>query len=142
MFPTGQSGLPIEARSLPELEALPQQGVVELINRNTQMVAPTTDILQILPEPSRLGKHDDDLFVHQDRINAIDDHLVRVSNAVDKVFVEINQKLQKVALENGSHPEWPKLDKAMSKLVQDIDKARSQLAQGKFDLAEQTCSEA
>lgn len=140
MFPTSPSSdLPIKdgEHSSPVRESLDQS-----INKNTREVAPITDILQILPEPPKIGKHDDDLLIHQDRINAIDDHLVRVSDAVSKVFVEMNGKMQKIALENGSHKEWPKLDEAMKKLVQNIDKARSQLSQGKFDLAETTCSEA
>lgn len=142
MFPGGSSDLPLQDRmqSSPVLESQPK--VIESVSKNTKAVTPTTDILQILPEPPKVRKHEDDLLIHQDRINAVDDHLVRVSVAVSKVFVEINGKMQKIAQENGDHQKWPQLDEAMEKLVQNIDKARSQLSQGKFDLAEKTCSEA
>lgn len=114
----------------------------ESVKANTHEVVPTTDILQILPKPPEVGKHDDDLLIHQDRIDAIDAHLVRVGDAVSKVFVEINGKMQKVAQKHGSPQKWPKLDEAMENLVRNTDKARSLLSQGKFDLAEKVCDEA
>lgn len=114
------------------------------IKRNTEEVAPSYkgDIKDILPEPPKVGKHEDDLLVHQDRINAIDNHLVRAGDAVQKVFTEMGNRVQKVLQENGNTKELPKLNQAMEKLQQNIDAARSYAAHGNFALAEQTCARA
>lgn len=143
-FPTG---LPIHSQEQtynPQVTEGLKSGEMESIMRNTEDVAPSYkgDITHILPEPPKIGKHEDDLLVHQDRINAIDNNLVRASDAVQKVFCEIGEKVQKVSQEKGSPKEWPKLTQAMEKLVHSIDIARSQAAHGKFALAEQSCTEA
>jgi hypothetical protein len=56
MFPPGSSDLPLQDRmqSSPVLESQPK--VIESISKNTKAVTPTTDILQILPEPSKVGR--------------------------------------------------------------------------------------
>lgn len=116
----------------------PKAAVTESVKQNTEELLPSYkgDITHILPEPPKIGKHDDDLLVHQDRINAIDGNLSRACDAVQKIFREIGSKVQKEGRE------WPALNQAMEKLVQDIDAARSQAAHGHFAEAEKTCSEA
>lgn len=114
------------------------KAVVKESVKNTEELLPPYNghITHILPEPLKIGKHDDDLLVHQDRINAIDDNLSRACGAVQKIFREVGNKVQKEGRE------WPALNQAMEKLMQDIDVVRSQVAHGQFAEAGKSCSKA
>ena len=134
-------------QGLPERESkvFDRTGVSEndkAIIHTTESIIPKDGIAHFLPEPPRIGKHKDDLLAHQDRINAIDNNLLRAGDIVQKVFSEIGEKIQKVSHEKGGSKEWPKLNLATEKLVRSLDIARSQASQGKFAQAQDTCSKA
>lgn len=126
------------AYELPAAAGSSKAAAAESVSQNTLKLLPSYqgDITHILPEPPKIGSHEDDLLVHHDRINAIDGNLTRACDAVQKIFRGIGDKVQKEG------KEWPELNHAMEKLVQDIDAARSQAAHGQFAEAAQACSDA
>ncbi len=84
---------------------------------------------------------ENDLRVHQDRINTIKDNLIRAKDAAQKLFSVIVDKVQKISKGKSFPNGWPNLEQAMKKMVESIDIARSQVVHGEFVLAEQSCTE-
>src|ERR1700722_6480770 len=88
------------------------------IIQNTEDILPSYkgDINSVLTQPLKIGQHEDDLALHQDRINAIDNNLLRACDAIQKVFCDALDKAKTIAKDKGFSKEWPDLKKIMEKL--------------------------
>lgn len=110
--------------------------VSEEMRQSTQEVLPKEKMEDLPPAP-KIGVHEDDLMVQQDRMNTIDAHFERVCDVAQKFVSHVGNELQK----RGHLKETPQLNQAMDKLVLMVDKARNQAAHGEFDLAKETCAQ-
>lgn len=88
---------------------------------------------------SPLVSPDDDLNLHERRINAIQDNLTEAYKIQD-LFYNIGNKLQ--STDETRIDVWAKINPMMEQLIEAIDAARSQAGRGEFSLAEASCNNA